>query len=88
MKFQLLMKTEMLFLQTVYAIEKLLAGLNVISRISMNLYYNAKLLMSSHGYIQHPASVKAFGYFLCLNHGMYDTITSNTVYILFLIKSN
>ena len=49
-----------LFLQTVYAIEKLLAGLNVQPRIGMNqslilLHYDVTLLMTSHGYIQHPA---------------------------------
>ena len=36
MKFQMLMKAEILFLQTVYAIEKLLAGFNVQPRIGMN----------------------------------------------------
>ena len=49
-----------LFLQTVYAIEKLLAGLNVRPRTGLNqsiiwLHYHATLLMTSHGYIQHPA---------------------------------
>ena len=49
-----------LFLQTVYAIEKLLAGFNVQPKIGMNksliwLHYGSKLLMTSHGYIQHPA---------------------------------
>ena len=48
-----------LFLQTVYAIEKLLADFNVQPRIGMNqslirLHYNATLPMTSHGYIQHP----------------------------------
>ena len=47
-----------IFLQTVYAIEKLLAGFNVQPRIGMNqsliwLHYHATLLMTSHGYIQH-----------------------------------
>ena len=47
-----------LFLQTVYAIEKLLADFNVQPRIGMNqslilLHYHATLLMMSHGYIQH-----------------------------------
>ena len=46
------------FLQTVYVIEKLLAGFNVQPRIGMNqsliwLYCYATLLMTSHGYIQH-----------------------------------
>ena len=50
-----------LFLQTVYVIEKLLAGFNMQPRIGMNqsliwLHYHATLLMTSHGYIQHPAS--------------------------------
>ena len=49
-----------LFLQTVYAIEKLLAGFNLQPKISMNqllirLHYHATLLMASHGYKQHPA---------------------------------
>ena len=49
-----------LFLQTVYAYEKLLADFNVQPRIGMNqslkwLHYHAPLLMTSHGYIQHPA---------------------------------
>ena len=49
-----------LFLQTVYAVEKLLAGFNVQPRIGMNqlligLHYHAMLLMTSHWYIQHPA---------------------------------
>ena len=49
-----------LFLQTVYAIEKLLADFNVQPRIGMNqlliwLHYHSMLLMTSHGYIQHPA---------------------------------
>ena len=49
-----------LFLQTVCAIEKLLAGFNVQPRIGMNqsliwLHYHATLLITSHGYIQHPA---------------------------------
>ena len=49
-----------LFLQTVYAIEKLLADFNVQPRIGMNqslilLHYYATLLMMSHGYIQHIA---------------------------------
>ena len=49
-----------LFLQTVYAIEKLLAVFNVQPRLGMNqsliwLYYHATLLMTSHGYIQHLA---------------------------------
>ena len=53
-----------LFLQTVYAIEKLLVGFDVQPRIGMNqslicLHYHAALLMTSHGYIQHPAPVCA-----------------------------
>ena len=49
-----------LSLQAVYVIEKLLDGLNVQPRIGMNqslvcLHYHATLLMTSHGYIQHPA---------------------------------
>ena len=49
-----------LFLQTVYAIEKLLAGFNVKPKIGMNqlliwLHYNATLLMTSHSNIQHPS---------------------------------
>ena len=49
-----------LSLQTVYAIEKFLAGFNVQPRIGMDhslilLHYNATLLMTSHRYIQHPA---------------------------------
>ena len=45
------------FLQTVYDIEKLLPGFNVQPRIGMNqsLFYHATPLMTSHGYIQHPA---------------------------------
>ena len=48
------------FLQIVYAIEKLLTGFNVQPRIGMNqsliwLHYDATLLMTSHGYLQHPA---------------------------------
>ena len=48
------------FLQTVYAIEKLLAGFNAQPRIGMNqsliwLHYHVTLLMTLHGYIQHPA---------------------------------
>ena len=44
----------------IYAIEKLLAGFNVQPRICMNqsligLHYHATLLMTSRGYIQHPA---------------------------------
>ena len=49
-----------LFLQTVYAIEKLLAGFYVQPKSGMNqslilLHYHATLLVASHGYIQHPA---------------------------------
>ena len=48
------------FLHTIYAIEKLIAGLNVQPRIDMDqlliwLHYHVTLLMMSHGYIQHPA---------------------------------
>ena len=50
-----------LFLQTVYAIEKILAGFNMQPRNGMNqslirLHYHATLLMTSQGYIQNPAS--------------------------------
>ena len=49
-----------LFLQTVYEIEKLPAAFNVQLIIGMDqsfirLHYHATLLMTSHGYIQHPA---------------------------------
>ena len=40
-----------LFLQTVYAIEKLLACFNVQPRTGMNQSINATLLMTSHWYI-------------------------------------
>ena len=48
------------FLRTVYAFEKLPASFNLQPRIGMNqsliwLHYNATLLMTSHGYIQHQA---------------------------------
>ena len=51
----------LLFMRTVYAIEKLLTGFNVEPRIGMNqsliwLYYHATLLMTSHWHIQHPTS--------------------------------
>ena len=62
-----------------HAIEKLLAGFNVQPRIGMDqslirLHYHATLLMS-HGYIQHLSAQlnEAFGLFLCLNCGVYDT---------------
>ena len=49
-----------LFLQTINAVEKLLAGFNVQPRIGMNqslirLHYHRTLLMTSRGYIQHSA---------------------------------
>ena len=74
-----------LFLQTIYAIEKLLAGCNVQPRIGMNqsliwLHYHATLLMTSHGYIQHPAP---FCTFKCLNCGEYDTISPKEFIDLF-----
>ena len=76
-----------LFLQTVYAIEKLLAGFNVQPSIGMNqsllwLHYHATLLMTSHGDIQHPApfyffkSIEAFRLVLCLNCDVYETISA------------
>ena len=86
-----------LFLQTVYAIEKLLTGFNVQPRIGMNLsfiwlHYHAMLLMTSHGYIQHPAP-------FCTNEWSFLIIfmfklwriwchVTKRVYRLFLIKSN
>ena len=49
------------------AIEKLLAGLNVQPVICMNqsliwLHYHATLLMTSHGYKQHPAPFCTFSW--------------------------
>ena len=49
-----------IFLQSVYAIEKLLTDFNVPPRIGMNqsliqLHYHATLVMTSHEYIHHPA---------------------------------
>ena len=56
-----------LFLRTVNAIEKLLAGFNVQPRIDMNqsliwLHYNMPLLMTSHRYIQHRAPFCKFSW--------------------------
>ena len=83
-----LLKLIILFLHFSYATEKSLAGFNVQPRIGINqsliwLHYNATLLMTSHGYIQHAAPFckvsRGFWLFLCLNCGVYDTITSNAV---------
>ena len=60
------------FLQTVYAIDKLRSGFNVQPRIGMN-----QSLVWLH-------FNESFLIILCL----YDTITSNAVYRLVLIKSN
>ena len=77
--------------------EKLLAGFNVQPRIGMNQslisqHYHATLLMTSHGYIQHPAP-------FCTNKWNFLFIfmfklwriwchATKRVYRLFLIKSN
>ena len=70
---------------------------NVQPRIGMNkslswLRYNTTLLMTSHGYIsiQHLSaqSVEAFWLFLCLNCGVYNTISVTEFIDFFQIKSN
>ena len=67
-----------LFLQTLFAIEKLLAGFSVQPRIGMNqwlirLHYHATLLLSSHGYIQQPAP------FCTVNGSFFDYFCVETV---------
>ena len=86
-----------LFLQTVYAIVKLLPGFNVQPKIGMNqsliwLHYHVTLLMTSHGYIQHPApfctvkwSFLIISMFKLCRVWYYIT---KRVYRLYLIKSN
>ena len=86
-----------LFFQKVYAIEMLLAGFNVQLRIGMNQSLIVLRLtrrcwwrhMGTYS-IQHLSAqlVKFFGLFLCLNCGVYDTISATEFIDFFLIKSN